>query len=96
MKTAFIILIGQMYVCVCLAVSDTEVQAAIENGATSREAVTRTCGAGGDCGACHHMIATMIEDHLDEMSGPIACCPPANVSADRLVPDSALVRTRAA
>jgi bacterioferritin-associated ferredoxin len=85
-----------MYVCVCLAVSDREVREAIEGGASTREAVTRVCKAGGDCGACHGMIATMIEDHLEE-SGPIRCCPPATASAEHLVPDSALVRaTRAA
>jgi len=83
-----------MYVCVCLAVTDTEVQAAIEGGATSREAVTRACKAGGDCGACHGMIRQMIEDHLEDCA-PVACCP-GTASADRLVPDSALVRTRAA
>lgn len=85
-----------MYVCVCLAVSETEVQAAIEAGATTREAVTLACKAGGDCGACHGMIRTMLEDHADDVSGPIVCCPPASAAADRLVPDSALVRTRAA
>ncbi|MBX3201494.1 MAG: (2Fe-2S)-binding protein [Labilithrix sp.] len=83
-----------MYVCVCLAVSDHEVQSAIEGGATTREAVTRMCGAGGDCGACHGMIATMIEDHVEE-SGPIRCCP-ASATTERLVPETALVRTRAA
>jgi bacterioferritin-associated ferredoxin len=87
MKTVFIILVFAMYVCVCLAVTDREVQAAIENGATTRESVTRACRAGGDCGACHGMIATMIEDHLEE-SGP--------VRSPNLVPEAALVRTRAA
>lgn len=86
-----------MYVCVCLAVSETEVRDAIEQGATTREAVTRSCRAGGDCGACHGMIATMIEDHLEE-SGPIACRPHAcrPDASERLVAESALVRTRAA
>jgi bacterioferritin-associated ferredoxin len=82
-----------MYVCVCLAVTESEVENAIQNGATTREAVTRACGAGGDCGACHGMIATMIEDHLEDMAAQPARCPAA---ADRLVPDSALLRTRAA
>ncbi len=85
-----------MYVCVCLAVTDKQVQAAIESGALSREAVTRACKAGGDCGACHGMIREMIEDHV-EGCAPMACCPPAAASPDRsIVPDSALVRTRAA
>jgi bacterioferritin-associated ferredoxin len=77
-----------------MAVSEAAVREAIENGAITREAVTRVCGAGGDCGACHGMIATMIEDHIEE-SGPIACRPPVS-AVERLVPDAALVRTRAA
>ena len=84
-----------MYVCVCLAVTDAQVQAAIETGAITREDVTRACKAGGDCGACHGMIRQMIEDHIED-SAPIACRPPVTPAADRLVPETALVRTRAA
>ena len=84
-----------MYVCVCLAVTDTQVQAAIESGAITREDVTRACKAGGDCGACHGMIREMIEDHIED-TARVPCCPPAAAGADRLVPDSALIRTRAA
>jgi bacterioferritin-associated ferredoxin len=51
-----------MWVCICHAVTDKEVVQAIEGGATTREAVTRACEAGGDCGACHPMIEEMIED----------------------------------
>lgn len=86
-----------MYVCVCLAVTESAVKEAIEGGATTRDAVTRACGAGGDCGACHGMIATMIEDQVEAGAPSVrACCPPAAASAERLVPDAALVRTRAA
>lgn len=72
-----------MYVCVCLAVSDKEVREAIEGGCHNRPSVTRACGAGGDCGACHGMIEDMIEDHLEG-----AECP----AAKKLVPETALVR----
>ena len=75
-----------MYVCVCLAVTEAQVDAAIADGAQTRAAVTSACRAGGDCGACHSMIETMIEDHLEK----------ADASGQQLVPDSALVRTRAA
>lgn len=81
-----------MYVCVCLAVSDKDVREAIESGATSRHAVTRACGAGGDCGACHGMIDDMIEDHLEgcaECPAAKHLCPEGDPV---LVPDSALVR----
>jgi bacterioferritin-associated ferredoxin len=98
-----------MYVCVCLAVTESEVEAAIAGGAHTREAVTRACRAGGDCGACHGMIETKIEDHLETaVSGVISCPGPrpatltgpqhaaqplAPVHAD-LVPAEALVRDR--
>ncbi|MFO0665698.1 MAG: (2Fe-2S)-binding protein [Polyangiaceae bacterium] len=52
-----------MYVCVCLAVTDVEVKAAIEEGADHVDAVTSACKAGGDCGSCHNMIEDMIDEH---------------------------------
>ena len=72
-----------MFVCVCHAVTDTRVREAITSGATTREEVTRCCGAGGDCGACHGHIEAMIEDHVEQTD-------------PGLVPAPALVRTRAA
>ncbi|MBV9948105.1 MAG: (2Fe-2S)-binding protein [Myxococcales bacterium] len=49
-----------MYVCVCRAVTDREVEAAIDEGADTVEAVTRACCAGQDCGACHTTVEEMI------------------------------------
>ena len=57
-----------MYVCVCLAVSEREVEAAIDGGAASVPEVTRTCKAGGDCGACRGHIAKMIEERQELLS----------------------------
>lgn len=84
-----------MYVCVCMAVSETSVREVIEGGAVSREAVTLACGAGGDCGACHGMILSMIEDHVEE-SGAVVCCPAGRDVPEQLVSERSLVRTRAA
>ena len=56
-----------MYVCVCKAVTDKEVEAAIDAGAHTVAAVTAACQAGGDCGACRGMI----DDMIDEKTG---CC----------------------
>jgi bacterioferritin-associated ferredoxin len=50
-----------MYVCICRAVKEETVRAAIEAGAESVEAVTAACCAGDDCGACHEVIEEMIE-----------------------------------
>lgn len=70
-----------MYVCSCFAVTDLEVERAIEGGARTVDAVTRACRAGGDCGACRGQIDCLIEDHLDaqESSGPVLVAPAALV-----------------
>ncbi len=65
LKTVFSIFIKpRMWVCVCKAVTDQQVRECIANGAETREAVTKACEAGGDCGACHEKIEEMIDDHL--------------------------------
>ncbi|HZU85744.1 MAG TPA: (2Fe-2S)-binding protein [Polyangiaceae bacterium] len=51
-----------MYVCVCRAVTDGEVKAAIDAGASSVQEVTEACCAGEDCGACHDMIDELIAE----------------------------------
>ena len=48
-----------MYVCVCHAVTETEVAASVESGASTVEAVGDYTGAGTSCGTCH--------DHIDEV-----------------------------
>ncbi|MDB4933409.1 MAG: BFD-like [2Fe-2S] binding domain [Labilithrix sp.] len=86
-----------MYVCVCLAVTEAEVEAAIAGGATTRDAVTRACRAGGDCGACHGMIEQKIEDHLEgqaAQSGTSRPSHPPHPSHPPLVGADALVRAR--
>jgi bacterioferritin-associated ferredoxin len=40
-----------MMLCVCRAVSDSQVSECIAAGATDADDVTRRCGAGGDCGS---------------------------------------------
>ena len=80
-----------MYVCVCMAVTEAEVDATIKAGAVTREAVTRACRAGGDCGACHQMIEDKIEDHLEACARSRPTGPP--VHAD-LVSAGSLVRDR--
>jgi bacterioferritin-associated ferredoxin len=58
-----------MYVCVCRAVTDKQVKAAIEGGARTVQDVTQACCAGDDCGACHHVIEGMIEDAVEAEAG---------------------------
>jgi bacterioferritin-associated ferredoxin len=78
---------ARMYVCVCNAVTDREVGQAIDAGARTRTEVTRACGAGGDCGACHAMIEGMLE---------VRECTGERTAEPGLVAVTALVRERAA
>ena len=50
-----------MYICLCLGVTTSTVQQAIDAGARSTRQVAETCGAGSICGRCSHTIRTMIE-----------------------------------
>ncbi|MBN9108115.1 MAG: (2Fe-2S)-binding protein [Pseudonocardia sp.] len=41
-----------MYVCICAAVSDTELLEYIDDGARTVEEIGEACGAGTNCGGC--------------------------------------------
>jgi len=60
-----------MYVCVCRAVTDREVKAAIDAGAHTVAAVTKACCAGDDCGACHGVIRDLIEERHEAKSDSV-------------------------
>jgi bacterioferritin-associated ferredoxin len=49
-----------MFVCLCFAVTDEELDAAIEAGARTEEQVGDTCGAGTGCGSCLDRICARL------------------------------------
>lgn len=49
-----------MYVCICRAVTETQVRSCIAEGACTVEAVGDGCDAGTGCGSCLDRIATML------------------------------------
>jgi bacterioferritin-associated ferredoxin len=49
-----------MILCICRNVSDRVVLRTIRDGASSIDEVQAACGAGGDCGACHHRIDQLV------------------------------------
>ncbi len=51
-----------MVLCICRAVSEREIDAAVRGGARSVDAVGACCGAGTDCGACREAIEERIAD----------------------------------
>jgi bacterioferritin-associated ferredoxin len=57
-----------VFACICHAVTDDEVAAAVSMGAATVEAVGNTAGAGTGCGTC--------QDHLEGLIGEICrTCP---------------------
>lgn len=51
------------YVCLCLAVRESEIRAAIAGGADSVARVGGMCEAGTGCQSCHPQLRDMLREH---------------------------------
>jgi bacterioferritin-associated ferredoxin len=60
-----------MYVCICSAVTETQVRRCIAEGASTVEAVGDGCAAGTGCGSCHEQIAAMLGIAPVELWNPL-------------------------
>ncbi len=49
-----------MYVCVCKAVTDSQLESAINEGLCTRRQLFDCFGVGGDCGKCNKDIRELI------------------------------------
>jgi bacterioferritin-associated ferredoxin len=52
-----------MYVCVCKAVTDTQIKQAIDEGLRSRRELFKCLGVGGSCGKCNPHVKELLADH---------------------------------
>jgi len=52
---------ARLILCICKAVTDRDVDAAVRAGARSVDAIGACCGAGTDCGSCREAIEERIE-----------------------------------
>jgi bacterioferritin-associated ferredoxin len=50
-----------VYACICSAVTVDEVDAAIDGGADTIDAVSRQTGAGTGCHSCHDTLDDLLE-----------------------------------
>ena len=50
-----------MFVCICNAVSERQVEAAIDSGADTLDALATKTGAGACCGSCRPFLLEIIE-----------------------------------
>lgn len=51
-----------MYICVCKAVTDSQVNQAIDQGACTRRQLMQCTGAGGVCGKCMQSMKSMLDE----------------------------------
>lgn len=59
-----------MIVCHCHTVSDREIAACVQAGATDLDAVTEACGAGSGCAGCHPRILELLAQAIDDDRAP--------------------------
>ena len=49
-----------MYICVCKAVTDTQIKTAIDNGMDTHKALHQCLGVGSGCGKCNRHVRDMV------------------------------------
>ena len=57
-----------MYVCVCRAVTDTQIKCAIDQGLNSRRDLFKCLGVGGDCGKCSPHVRELLGSHAPKQT----------------------------
>lgn len=57
-----------MFVCVCKALRTTEICELIDSGKRTVEEISRSCGAGTDCGSCLGRLQRFLETQEKERS----------------------------
>ena len=64
-----------MIICICRGKSETAIQRAIDNGASTVRDLQR-CGIGDQCGSCHNSLRSMLaQAAAARAAAPIQPCP---------------------
>ena len=50
-----------MYVCICKAVTDSQIREAIDKGLSTRRQLFQCYGLGGECGKCNKQIKEILD-----------------------------------
>ncbi len=53
-----------MYVCLCKGITDTQIRAAVEDGASSLREVRSTLGVASQCGKCGILTREIVRETL--------------------------------
>lgn len=57
-----------MYVCLCKGITDSQIRAAVDNGAESMRAVRDQLGVASQCGKCASLCRDIVKESLDSSS----------------------------
>lgn len=57
-----------MYVCICHGVTDTQIEAAIDDGATTMKALSQELNVGSQCGQCCQCTKKVLNSKLIQIS----------------------------
>ena len=55
-----------MYVCVCNAVTDSDIDNAVDNGVRNLKQLRRTTGCSASCGCCEEMAVEVLQQALQK------------------------------
>ncbi len=58
-----------MYVCLCKGITDTQIRAAVEDGANSLRDVRNTLGVASQCGKCGILTREIVRETLLDNAG---------------------------
>ncbi len=57
-----------MYVCICKGITDTQIRAAVEDGASSLRDVHSALGVASQCGKCGIIARDIVRDSLNDLA----------------------------
>jgi bacterioferritin-associated ferredoxin len=58
-----------MYVCLCKGITDTQIRAAVADGASSLREVHNSLGVASQCGKCGIIARDIVRESLDDLAG---------------------------
>jgi bacterioferritin-associated ferredoxin len=57
-----------MYVCLCKGITDTQIRAAVQDGASSLREVNRNLGVASQCGKCGLTARDIVRESLNDLA----------------------------
>jgi len=59
-----------MYVCLCKGITDTQIRAAVQEGASSMRELRNTLGVASQCGKCGILARDIVRDSIGGLADP--------------------------